>query len=125
MMNADGSHPRRVFPKLTGASGPKWAHDGNRLLITDGDNLYVLDATRGRTRVVVALASSAGGEKTDPFPEWSPDGSKIVFDQFEANGRPAVWIVDADGKNRRRVIGSSGGVRGASDPAWRPTSRSA
>ena len=40
---------------------------GNRLLISDGDNLYVLDAKRGDTRVVIALASSAGGEKTEPF----------------------------------------------------------
>ena len=124
LMNADGSLPHRLFPALTGASDPNWSPHGNRLLITDGDNLYVLDAQRGHARVVIALASSAGGEKTEPFPEWSPDGRKIVFDQLDANGDPEVWVVNADGKNRRRVIGPSGAALGASDPAWRPMSRS-
>ena len=123
LMNADGTHPRRLFPVLTGASSPRWAPDGNRLLITDGDNLYVLDAKRGHTRAVIALGSSAGGEKTEPFAEWSPDGKMIVFDQLEANGRPGVWIVNADGTNRRRIVGTSRGALGASDPAWRPISR--
>ena len=123
LMNADGTHPRRLFPRFTSASDPKWAPDGNRLLISDGDNLYVLDAKRGHTRVVIVLGSSAGGEKTEPFPEWSPDGRKIVFDQLDANGRPEVWVVNADGKNRRRVIGPSGAALGASDPAWRPMPR--
>lgn len=115
LINADGSHPHRLFPALTGASDPKWAPDGNRLLITDGDNLYVIDAKRGRTRVVIPLGSSI-----EPFPEWSPDGQKIVFTQLDAKGGPAVWSVNADGTKRRRIIGRGGGALGASDPAWRP-----
>ena len=118
LMHVDGSLPHRLFPALTGASDPKWAPDGNRLLITDGDNLYVLDAKRGHTRVVIALGSSAA-----PFPEWSPDGTRIVFNHLDAKGRPAVWIVNADGTNRRRIIGASRGALGASDPAWQPMPR--
>ena len=114
-MHVDGSLPHRLFPALTGASDPKWAPDSNRLLITDGDNLYVLDAKRGHTRVVIALGSSAA-----PFPEWSPDGTRIVFNHLDAKDRPAVWIVNADGTNRRRIIGASRGALGASDPAWQP-----
>ena len=120
LMNADGTHPRRLFPTLTGASDPKWSPDGNRLLITYGDNLHVIDAKRGHTRVVIVLGSS-----TEPFAEWSPDGTKIAFNQLDAKGRPAVWIVNADGTNRRRVIGPSGRAFGASDPAWQPTPRRA
>lgn len=120
LMNADGTNPRRLFPALTGASDPKWAPDGNRLLITYGDNLHVIDAKRGHTRVVIVLGSS-----TASSPEWSPDGTRIVFNQLDAKGRPAIWIVNADGKNRRRLFGPSGGAVGASDPAWRPIPRSA
>ena len=50
LMNADGTHQRRLFPALTGASDPKWAPDGTRLLITYGDNLHVIDATRTHAR---------------------------------------------------------------------------
>ena len=118
LMNADGTHQRRLFPALTGASDPKWAPDGTRLLITWGDNLHVIDAKRGHTRVVIVLGSSIAA-----LPEWSPDGTRIVFNQLDAKGRPAVWVVDADGKNRRRVFGPSGGAIGASDPAWQPMPR--
>jgi hypothetical protein len=43
--------------------GPQpWSPDGLRLLIADGDALYVLDANAGRVRVKFALRASAAGE---------------------------------------------------------------
>ena len=118
-MKADGSSQHRLFPQLRGASDPAWSPDGRQLMIADGDDLYVLNR-QGRVLVKIALQASAAGEKTEPSPEWSPDGGSIIFDQLDAQGRPGIWIVNADGTGRRRVIGASQAVPGATDPTLRP-----
>lgn len=119
-MNADGSGQHRLASHLTGASDPAWSPDGRQLMVTDGDALYVLSTSTGRVLAKIALHASAAGEKTEPFPEWSPDGESIIFDQLDAQGRPGIWTVDADGKRPRRVLGASESVPGATGPTWRP-----
>jgi TolB protein len=34
-------------------------------------------------------------------PTWSPDGTQIAF-RFERNGDPEIWLMNADGSDRRR-----------------------
>lgn len=55
------------------------------------------------------------------YPQVSPDGTKICFSVDSGEGREAVrslWVMDADGKNRRHL------VDGAREPFWSPDSRS-
>lgn len=120
MMNADGSDQHRVFPALRDASGPVWAPTGYRLLFTDGNRLYVMDALRGHPRALVTLTANAYGEREQPSPEWSPDGSKIVFNQLNRYGRSEIWVVNADGTNLRRLTTPPSGVIHDSDPSWQP-----
>jgi TolB protein len=35
-------------------------------------------------------------------PQWTPDGKKIVYVSWE-NGRPEIFIMNADGSNRTRL----------------------
>jgi Tol biopolymer transport system component len=121
-MDADGSHQHRIFAALTGASDPVWAPDGYRMLITDGDSLYVLDAKHGHPRRIVTLSASAAGERTEPFPEWSPDGTKVVFDQLDPNGHPEIWIANADGSRLQRLTRGRRALE-AADPSWQPVRR--
>jgi TolB protein len=50
----------------------------------------------GSNRIQLTDAALAGGESIDP--EWSPDGSKIVF-YSDRNGQFDIWVMDADGSN--------------------------
>ena len=45
-------------------------------------------------------------------PDWSPDGGKIAFTVDD--GIPRIDVMDADGKNRARLVGE------ASAPSWSP-----
>jgi TolB protein len=52
---------------------------------------------------------------------WSPDGRRVLFTRFDANGPGAdVWVVDATGRNERRLTrGSAQDVAAA----WSPDGR--
>lgn len=104
------------------AFGPSWAPDGTRLVVSDGDRLWVWNAATG-SRAPVPGVGDAG------FPHWSPDGARIAFahyarDSVRANAcvlrrggdvvcyashtttatnAPDVWVVARDGTNLTRV----------------------
>jgi TolB protein len=48
-------------------------------------------------------------------PAWSPDGKRIAFTRYDhQNNRAAVWVMAANGRNKRRL------VTRAVDPDWSP-----
>ena len=52
-------------------------------------------------------------------PAWSPDGSMIAFSRTRGDGNGAIWIVEADGSDPRRVTDPPGS-KGDWHPAWSP-----
>ncbi|MEP7259303.1 MAG: hypothetical protein ABI687_12965 [Flavitalea sp.] len=49
----------------------------------------------------------------------SPDGKYVVFCRAETGGTPAIWIMDADGKNKRELTKGYKDL-GADHPKWLP-----
>ena len=83
-MDADGSHPRRVFQPSTGGAfeGPAWSPDGGSIAF-DGAASYeppgalMIGSTQGgRVRTFPLLSPQA---LRDKGPTWSPDGDQIAF----------------------------------------------
>lgn len=78
-------------------------------------SVWTLDLVDGEARRVAEVASS--GNAAIVHPTWSPDGKRMTFStivdpQETVNGRPKgqqdVWIMDADGTNRRRLTDGRG-----------------
>ncbi len=51
----------------------------------------------------------------DEFPDFSPDGLKIVFDS-DRTGRDELFIMSVDGTEQTQLTVQGGGV-----PRWQPT----
>ncbi|RZN42451.1 MAG: hypothetical protein EFT35_01910, partial [Methanophagales archaeon ANME-1-THS] len=83
------------------------------LLLISISSAYKYD--RNRVKTIQSVTTS--GENFDP--EWSPDGSKIVYTSTEWGPNPGIWLVDEDGGNRR-MISQPGRYYEYSNPTWSP-----
>jgi Tol biopolymer transport system component len=120
--------------KVILAAGPRttyrslvWSPVGDRIAF----KRTVVPATGPGQNHIFLVASDGSGARDltrgpgvqDGDPSWSPDGSKLVFDSVGAGGiYYQIWVMDADGSDRKRV--TFGDDRKIEDlaPAWRPGS---
>ncbi|MFQ3568583.1 MAG: PKD domain-containing protein [Aggregatilineales bacterium] len=103
---------------------PYWSPDGSRLIFQSdrpdetGERkwqIYVLDLASG------GLTRLSDGSSIDVDPQYSNDGSRIVYRTYaEADGRSAIALMDADGRNKRTISDAAGD---ATNPAWSPRDR--
>ena len=76
-------------------------------------NLAILDLNKNERKIITDFP-----EWTEVFtPQWSPDGNKIAFSIFDAQGNRDICIINKDGSNFKRLIDFSEDDR---YPAWSP-----
>ena len=109
LVNGDGTGLRRLTHGDANDRTPDWSPDGTRVVFSSDRaggrrNLFVLhvgpDGEAGR---VTRLVEHAG---SDIHPRWSRDGRTVVFNRVSPAGEREgadVMLVDADGRNVRRV----------------------
>jgi Tol biopolymer transport system component len=127
VMNADGTGITQLTrgPGFHGTGG--WSPDGTELAIesdwgqdpdltgiwivptSDPDGVTVAEARR--------VTDPPQGVNFDSEPQFSPDGSSIVFSRFKSARESAIYRVNADGTGLERL--TSFGLN-ASDPDWSP-----
>jgi WD40 repeat protein/VPS62-like protein len=111
--NSNGTNPVRVTPtSISGPSSPKFSRDGQSLVFAGnktsgsgkGPGLWIIQANGSGLR---RLTSG----QTDTSPDWSSDGSKIVFDR----GGDGIYEINPDGTGLHEIINDTS----AHDPSYR------
>ncbi len=108
VVNGDGSGLRRLTTQRAHVLNHSWSADGKT--IRYAGNLVQAD---GSGQTVLPRDGT-----------WSPDGKRIAFALIDTSPRDVdadvgLWVVNADGSNRRHLTRSDVG----SNPAWSPDGR--
>src|SRR4051794_13263195 len=149
-INANGTELRTVpvtLPALTSVSSrPRWSPDGTKLVFAtnehpngcifqdgvSGDNIRVANADGTGLRNVTPPTCISGAGVHDREPDWSPDGSRIVFTSnrnanegcgtFSCGRR--IWVANADGSGSPRVVSPrSTSITSDANPEFSPDGR--
>jgi TolB protein len=99
---------------------PAWSPDGKKIAWTDENNgnleIFVADADGKNAKQLTQL----GGQNT--YAAWSPDGKKIAF-HHSVDGQPgSLYVMDADGGNRKELLKDEAPIEGGR-PVWRPVAK--
>lgn len=102
-------------------NAPGWSPDGKRIAFTcesqpKGQRTCVVSADGSGSH---ELEQTPGAGEEDVWPQWSPDGRRLVV-QRQLGSRRAVFVIDADGENPRRLTPWS--LRGG-EPDWAPNGK--
>ena len=98
-INADGRGNQRIVSAQVSLNYPAWSPDGQRLAMVGYVNsqtwsIYVAGADGSGLRRLTDEAAVWDGD-----PDWSPDGTKIVFTRTYPNqdNRTEIWVTEVDG----------------------------
>ena len=117
VIDADGGIPRNLTNHPFSDQSPTWSPDGGQIAFQstrDGIGIFVMDSDGSNQRLLAKPPPETGG---DSYPAWSPDGKKIVFESSRKNGKADIYVMNADGTNRRRLTKHLAHDR---YPAWSP-----
>ena len=101
---------------------PRWTSDGQHLAFSSNlegnTEIYVVNvlATEQRIRLAGPVTRLTFDVHWDSSPDWSPDGSRIVF-QSDRDGDPEIWVMRSDGSEQMQLTHNR---VGDSNPVWSP-----
>lgn len=85
--------------------------------LRSGAEIFAINAEGTRLRQLTK------NDAFDESPSWSPRGRQIGFVYSDYPDRPDVWVMDANGQNRRQL--TQGDTAADNGPVWAPDGRKA
>jgi dipeptidyl aminopeptidase/acylaminoacyl peptidase len=99
VMSATGGDPVQITKGPFEAWRPSWSPDGTRIAFdaNEGANpgsrhLFVAEVGSDPVRAKVTIVTSGRG--TDTAAQWSPDGTKLVYQHTDPRNSADLWVVD-------------------------------
>ena len=132
VMNVDGSDQRRLTSGSDWEFGPQWSPDGRRLAYMMWDDSACTPVSGSGCAVpdVWTVDADGSGQRKvldSAFqPRWFPDGSKLLFQRYDAHPDRAtlgVYLVSSDGTDVRQLVRAPLWASERAPPAWSPTGR--
>lgn len=115
-MRSDGSNQTNLSNVMDHDRSPVLSPDGSKILFLSlrggpGYKIYVMNADGSNQNQL-----TSGG--SDGSAQWSPDGSRIVFESDRVlTNRPEIYVMNADGSGQTRLT-ITGLMNGS--PKWSP-----
>ena len=114
-----GGDPELVAAAGDDARSPSISRQGNRLVYLR--KIFDTDIWRAGLTVDGKLAEPPArfiaSTRIDTSPEYSPDGSKILF-YSQRSGAAEIWVADSEGRNAHQITAHGGGEQNY--PRWSP-----
>jgi len=125
------SGPLWAIPTLGGSpirladiegNGGAWSPDGQRLVYTGGESLYMANADGSASRKLADLPGSiAGGPHLHSSPAWSPSGQEIALTLSDPKTQiNHLWEVATDGADLREMFPGWHEQSGECCGSWTP-----
>jgi Tol biopolymer transport system component len=116
VMQPDGTGTRQVTNDLLGKGEPSWSPNGQAIAYHAFGYIDVVNADGSNHR---RLWSDAALDHGACCAAWSPGGRKIAFVFARAGQQGQLWMMNADGSGKRRLLVPPKG-RGYTFPTWSP-----
>ncbi len=126
VINIDGTNLRQLTTTsipptgpITGSVHPTWSADGNKITYASSQSgsIQIWEMNADGSNQVQLTTGNGVNYPDSNVPDWSLDGNKITFWSGFETQYGEVWVMDADGQNKRKVT-ETVDPRNSDNPHW-------